>query len=135
MTQSQQLNQKSVVGVKREEADDFKQLRGMNGGDDVHPGNRTHPGTNAGPMHAGVVMRRMLELMRNRAAGRHGQQGNDGEGDDPNDGFETGCSHSRKTKEPGRHATKVSGRPSTQLSPPPTGLSQRLIRHYFRRRE
>lgn len=99
MTRSQQLNQKRVVGVTREEADDFKQLRGMNGGDDVHPGSRTHPGTNAGPMHAGVVMRRMLELMRHRAAGRHGQQDDDGTGHDPDDAFEERTSHREKNRD------------------------------------
>lgn len=97
MTRSKQLNQKSVVGVKREKADDFKQLRGMNGGDHMHPGSRTHPGTNAGSMHAGVVMRRMLELMRNRAAGRQGQQGHDGESDDPHNASEDWTSHREKT--------------------------------------
>ncbi len=97
MTRSKQLNQKSVLGVTREEADDFKPLRGMDGGVHMHPGRRTHPGTNAGSMHAGAVMCRMLELMRNRAAGRQCQQGHDGEGDDPHDASEELASHREKT--------------------------------------
>lgn len=48
-------------------------MRAMNGSDHVHAGRRTHPGTNAGAMHAGIVVRRMLKFMRDRATGRHRQ--------------------------------------------------------------
>ena len=88
MAWSKQFTQKSVIGVKREEADDFKQLRRMNGGDYVHPGSCTHPGTNAGAVIARVVMGRMLQFVRNRAAGRDGQYGQDGECDNPHGPFE-----------------------------------------------
>ncbi|MCE3225000.1 MAG: hypothetical protein K0S58_3180, partial [Nitrospira sp.] len=53
--------------------DERKQRCRMDGGGDVRAGGRAHPGTNAGSMHAGVVVRRMLEFMRHCAAGRHGQ--------------------------------------------------------------
>ena len=36
-----------------------------------------HPGTDARTMHAGIVMRRMLELMRDGTAGRRGQKHHD----------------------------------------------------------
>ena len=70
----------------------------MNGGRNVNPGSRTHPGTNAGAMHAGIVVRRMLKFMRDRTTGRHRQEGNDGEGDNPHNAFEAGTSHMTKTE-------------------------------------
>ncbi len=99
LTRGEQLNQKGVVRVKGKEADYLEYLRRMDGGRDMRPGSCAHPGTNAGPMHAGIVMRRMLKFMRNRAAGRHGQQDNDGEGNDPNDASEERNSHRIKTND------------------------------------
>ncbi|MCC2640870.1 MAG: hypothetical protein K0S45_1283 [Nitrospira sp.] len=54
-------------------ADNIERLRLVKGGHHVDSRSRTHPGANARSMHAGVVMRRMLEFVRDRAAGRHSQ--------------------------------------------------------------
>lgn len=60
-------------GTERNIPGQREQVRHMNGGYDMHPGRRTHPGTDTGPVHAGTVMCRMLEFVRDRAAGRHRQ--------------------------------------------------------------
>ncbi|MDP9131767.1 MAG: hypothetical protein M3M98_01370 [Nitrospirota bacterium] len=73
LTGCEQWNQKGMVGVYRKEADYFKYVCRVNGRDHLQAGGRTHPGANAGRMHARVVMRRMLKFMRNGVAGRQGQ--------------------------------------------------------------
>lgn len=116
----EQLNGQRLDGIKRKETHKRKQMRQMERRGYVRPGCGTHPGANTGTMHAGTMMRRMLEFMRHRAAGRHSQQGNDGTGHDPHHGFETGCSHSnnsRETKTPSAQINKVAVEASTQLSP------------------
>jgi len=65
-------------------------------------------------MHAGIVMGRVLEFMCHGTTGRHRQEGNDGEGDNPHNAFEAGTSHMTKTK-PGGHANKLVAGASTQL--------------------
>lgn len=49
-------------------------------------------------MHPGVVMRRMLKLMRDGIPGRHGQEDDDGAGDNPDDASEPGVLHMKKTE-------------------------------------
>jgi hypothetical protein len=49
-------------------------------------------------MHAGIVMGRVLEFMCHGTTGRHRQEGNDGEGDNPHNAFEAGTSHMTKTE-------------------------------------
>ena len=93
MTRGEQLNQKRWVGVERQEAEDFEQLRRMKGRDHIHAGGGAHPGTNAGAVHARVVMSRMLQLVCNRAAGRDSQYGHDGKCDDPHGAFEDPIAH------------------------------------------
>ena len=73
MAGGERLKEPRVVGVTRKKADERKHRCRMDGGGDVRAGGGAHPGANAGPMHAGIVVRRMLEFMRHRAAGRHGQ--------------------------------------------------------------
>ena len=73
LTGGKQWDQQGVVGVKRKKPDECKQVCRMEGGGDVRRAGGAHPGADAGPMHAGVVMRRMLEFMRHGAAGRRGQ--------------------------------------------------------------
>ncbi len=70
-----------------------EQMRRMQGRDHLHTGGCTHPGTNAGAVHARVVMGRMLQLVRNRAPGRDGQYGHNGECDDPHGASEDRIAH------------------------------------------
>lgn len=93
MAGGQELNGQRLDGIKREETDERKQMCHMERRGDVRPGGGTHPRANTGAVHAGTMMRRMLEFMRHRAAGRHGQQGNDGTGHDPHDASEERMSH------------------------------------------
>ncbi len=73
MSERTWLKRQQAVGTERKIAGYDNEMGYVNGGRDVHPGGGTHPGTNAGPVHAGVVMRRMLDFMRDGATGRHGQ--------------------------------------------------------------
>lgn len=73
-------------------------MRRMHGGHHMHPGHRTHPGTNSGSMHAGIVMRRMLEFVRDGIPGRHGQEDDDGTGDNPDDASKSETWHRHKTE-------------------------------------
>lgn len=50
-----------------------KQMGRVNGSRDVDACSGAHPGADARPMHAGIVMRRVLEFMRNGIARRHRQ--------------------------------------------------------------
>ncbi len=49
-------------------------------------------------MHAGIVMRRMLEFMRDGIPGRHGQEDDDGTGDNPDDASKSETWHRQKTE-------------------------------------
>ena len=72
-TRGESLGQEHSIRAERSVTGHGEQMRRVNGGHHVHPGRRTHPGTNAGSMHAGIVMCRMLEFMRDRTPGRHCQ--------------------------------------------------------------
>lgn len=93
VTGGEQLNELGVVRFKREETDERKQVCRMRRSGNMCPGGCTHPGTDAGPMHAGAVMRRMLEFMRHCVPGRHGQQDQDGTGHHPHDASQERTSH------------------------------------------
>ena len=67
-------------------------------------------------MHAGIVMGRVLEFMGDGTTGRHRQEGNDGEGDNPDNAFEAGTSHMTKT-ETWRHANKLVRERQRNFSP------------------
>ncbi len=54
-------------------ADQIKRLCLMNGRRHMRSGGGAHPGADAGSMHAGIVVRRVLDLMRDGAAGRQAQ--------------------------------------------------------------
>lgn len=82
----------------------------------MRSGGGAHPGTDTGSMHAGVVVRRMLDLMRDGAAGRQAQQQDDGTGHDVSDEFEERRTHRKKISCLGGQITKTTRRPSTQHS-------------------
>ena len=67
------MRQEHGVRAERSVTGHGEQVRRVNGGHHMDPGRRTHPGTNAGSMHPGIVMRGMLEFVRDRASGRHRQ--------------------------------------------------------------
>jgi hypothetical protein len=67
-------------------------------------------------MYAGVVMRRMLDLVCYGVAGRQAQQHDHGTGHDPDDGSEEWTSH-KKTGQPDTQRNKMTWRPSTHHSP------------------
>ncbi len=73
LTEGGDLGEKDQTGKERRIAGERQHMGRMNRSDHMHAGRRAHPGTNARSMHAGIVMRRMVELMRDRATGRHRQ--------------------------------------------------------------
>lgn len=72
-TRSQELRQDYRIKAEQHVAGHGEQMRHVNRGHDMDPGRRTHPGADAGPVRARAVMRRMLEFVRDCAAGRHSQ--------------------------------------------------------------
>lgn len=73
MTERTGLGRQQAVGMDRKIVGEDKQMGRVNGSRDVDACSGAHPGADARPMHAGIVMRRVLEFMRNGIARRHRQ--------------------------------------------------------------
>jgi len=65
-------------------------------------------------VRSGIVVRGVVQLMGDRAAGRDRQEGYDGKDDNPDEAMKAGTSHS-KEPQPGAHASKLAEGASTQL--------------------
>ena len=98
LTEGGDLGEKDHTGKERRIAGERQHMGRMNRSDHMHTGRGAHPGADAGAVHPGIVVRGMLKLMRDCAARRHRQEGNDGEDNRPDDAMNAGTTHRQSTQ-------------------------------------